>query len=50
VHADTDPAVMLAAPVNFGFEDIVIELEEDDIDIIEPTVVREIPRPPPLQP
>jgi hypothetical protein len=40
---DTDPAVMLRAA---ALADVLIELDERDIDEIEQTVVREMPRPP----
>jgi hypothetical protein len=41
--AETDPAVMLRA--GLGAFDVEIELGENDIDLLEPTVVREMPRP-----
>jgi hypothetical protein len=39
---ETDPAVLLRGRL----DDLVVELGEEDIDVLEQTVVREMPLPP----
>ena len=36
---DTNPSIFMAA-----FDDLVIELEDGDIEMVEQTVVREVPK------
>jgi hypothetical protein len=40
-NEDTDPSIRLP-----DFDDIIIEIDENDIDVIELTTVREAPRRP----